>query len=416
MLSRADILANPGLLKLDLMKNGLVLSSEAAAAVERLGYRVEGQGPFGGAHDLDVVLPAETWVSVPLATADQSPYTLVPDGERFALRAKGVDQATSVRLSPRSEVFDHVTSTGAKFGTFGTVHNSYLALSPTSRCTFLGTSAQCTFCGVHALASARLELPVDDVLEAIRVARRTHPVTMVYLSVGHLGGDDGGVAYLEPYVKAIKKHFDILVAIDSLPPAENRWIDHTYAMGVDAVSYNLEIFDPELFKRVCPGPAQAVGRERFLEALSYATSVFPSGGVTTHLIVGLEPLASTQDGITTLTELGVLPVLPMYRPFKGRDMRSALDIEAPKPSLEKLAELYGHLHNEVRRAGLSLNLVRDISIVTTPLDARFFAGQSGGLSQLMHRLLRTRVARKTSTYLSDLRRSLRVREISADRG
>ena len=412
VLTPNDILINPGLLKLDLMTHGLAMGPEAATAIADLGYRVTGHGPFGGADDLDVVLGQDTWVCVPLVDASQTPYLLIQTPQGFSIGAQGTDAAAAVRLAPRSGVFDHVTSTGAKFGSFGTVHGSYLALSPTSRCTFLGSSAQCTFCGVHALSNIDSQLPVEDVVEAIRIAKRKHAVSMVYLSVGHLGTSDGGVRFLEPYVQAIKKHFDILVAIDALPPEDNHWIDRTYAMGVDAVSYNLEIFDPEIFTRVCPGPAQTVGRARFMEALEYATSVFPSGGVTSHLIVGLEPLASTRQGITELTQMGVLPVLPVYRPFKGRDMRTVLALDAERPSLVQLADLYAHLHEQVQHAGLSLNLVRDISIATTPLDARFFAQQPSGFRQLLHRMLRTQVARRTSAYLSDLRRNLRVRELS----
>src|SRR5690606_33068281 len=140
----------------------------------------------------------------------------------------------------------------------GTVHGPYLALSPTNRCAFLTDRDRCRFCSVGQDAPTHAGLPVDDVVEAVRVARAGHPIDMVYLSVGDLGTRDGGVAFLEPYVAAIKKHFDVLVAVDALPPATDDWIDRTYAMGVDAVSYNLEIWDPHRFARICPGPARAI--------------------------------------------------------------------------------------------------------------------------------------------------------------
>jgi len=232
--------------------------------------------------------------------------------------------------------------------------------------------------------------------------------------VGHLGTDDGGVRFIEPYVNAIKKHFDILVAVDALPPTDNGWIERTYGMGVDAVSYNLEIFSPELFETICPGPSRAIGRQRFLEALEYATTVFPNGAVTCHLIVGLEPLKATRDGIDTLTQMGVLPVLPVYRPFKGRDMRFDTDLELITPTLEQLIELYAHLYNRVRAHRLNPHLVRDIAIVSTPTDARFFTENLGFWQAFRHRMMGTRFGRKTSTALSDLRRALRVREVEKE--
>jgi len=127
--------------------------------------------------------------------------------------------------------------------------------------------------------------------------------------------------------------------------------------------------------------------------------------------VGLEPLESTHQGIDALTALGVLPVLPVYRPFKGRDMRADPDVTRIAPGLEELAELYGHLYLAVRRARLNLHLVRDIASVTTPLDARFFSGQPGFWGALGNKVMASRFARRTSARLSDLRRALRVKEV-----
>ncbi|TNF30459.1 MAG: radical SAM protein [Deltaproteobacteria bacterium] len=410
------VLKNPGLLKLELMRRGLRVAAEDLEAVRRSGADASGHAVFGNTWDLDVVLPRDTWASVPVhpRLAARSPYLLVRDGAgHHHVTTEAPDAPrTPVTVKPPARFFEHTTSEGIPFGRIGTVHGPYLALSPTNRCAFLDGPDRCRFCGV-APAGAHDALPVADVIEAVRVARGEHAVNMVHLSVGWLGGDDGGVALLEPYVAALKKHFDILVAIDTLPPRADAWIDRTYAMGADAVSYNLEIWDPARFERVCPGPARSLGRERFLDALGYATTVFPSGGVLCHLIVGLEPLASTRAGMTALAEAGVVPVLPVYRPFKGRDMRADGDIERFPPTLEELSELYRDLWSLVRRHKLGVHLVRDLATVTTPLEGRFFAGHDGLLRRIGHRLAGSRLGRRTSARLSDLRRALRVREVGA---
>ncbi|MCB9729511.1 MAG: radical SAM protein [Deltaproteobacteria bacterium] len=409
----AQILANPGLLKLELMMRGIRVPD---AVRDRLngGFGVTGHALFGSAGDVDLVLPGGTWVSVPVTDGRMAPtpYALDCVDDAFTIRVDEDASATCrVEVRRPSDFFTRTTSTGIPYGRIGTVHGPYLALSPSNRCTFLTDADRCRFCGVGQDGATHGGVPVDDVLEAIRIARADNPIDMVYLSVGHLGTSDGGVRFLEPYVAAIKKHFDILVAVDALPPEDDGWIDRTYAMGVDAVSYNLEIFDAERFERVCPGPAREVGRARFLDALAYAATVFPSGGVTCHLIVGLEPLESTRAGITALTEMGVLPVLPIYRPFKGRDMRRDADIELFPPTLDELIALHTHLYSAVRARKLSLNLVRDIAIVTTPLEGRFFANDDSVWTSLQVRVMGSRVGRRTSTVLSDLRRHLRVRRI-----
>ncbi|MEZ4264732.1 MAG: radical SAM protein, partial [Myxococcota bacterium] len=409
----AQILANPGLLKLELMMRGLRVPKNVR---DRLNgdYGVTGHALFGSAGDVDLVLPGGTWASVPIigGLMATTPYALECVDDAFTIRADE-DPTLTCRVEVRkpSSFFKHSTSTGIPYGRIGTVHGPYLALSPTNRCAFLTDLDRCRFCGVGQDGATHAGVPVDDVLEAIRIARAENPIDMVYLSVGHLGTPDGGVTFLEPYVAAIKKHFDILVAVDALPPQDNGWIDRTYAMGVDAVSYNLEIFDAERFERICPGPAREMGRARFLEALAYAATVFPSGGVTCHLIVGLEPLESTHAGISALTDLGVLPVLPIYRPFKGRDMRGDAGLELFEPTLDELIALHTHLYSAVRAKKLSLNLVRDIAIVTTPLEGRFFANDDSVWTSLQVRVMGSRVGRRTSTVLSDLRRHLRVRRV-----
>lgn len=418
MSTYAQILANPTLLKLALMMRGLRVPREVRQRLSGERFGGTGHALFGSAGDLDLVLPGGTWASVPITTGltTQTPYTLC-EGEDggFVVTAEGLDGvSTPVAVKKRSHFFEHVTSTGLPFGRIGTVHGPYMALSPTSHCTFLDGPDRCRFCGVGEEAALHDGVPVADVLEAIRIARAEHPIHMVYLSVGHLETDDGGVVFLEPYVHAIKKHFDILVAVDALPPTDDGWIDRTYGMGVDAVSYNLEIFDAGRFERICPGPAHAVGHQRFLDALGYAATVFPSGGVTCHLIVGLEPIASTRAGIDVLTAAGVMPILPVFRPFKGRDLRADQDLELFAPTLEELVELHLHLHEAVRRARINVHLVRDIAVVTTPLESRFFAGDATALSNLRTRVMGSRIGRRTSAYLSDLRRALRVRRVDPE--
>ena len=55
--------------------------------------------------------------------------------------------------------------------------------------------------------------------------------------------------------------------------------------------------------------------------------------------------------------------------------------------------------------------MRDIAIVTTPLEGRFLAKNNGVFESLQNKLMGTRWGRRTSAYMSDLRRALRVRYV-----
>jgi hypothetical protein len=414
----AHVLENSALLKLELMRRGLRVPPAVLERLRPEAHVAASHAVFGNAWDLDVVLPGAVWAAVPVhpRLVSSSPYALLDGEPELRISSSETpDVSVPVKVRPTSAFFSGATRAGVPYGRIGTVHGPYLALSPTNRCQFLASDDRCRFCGVgdHGLHDL---VPVPDIIDAVRVARAEHRVDMVHLSIGHVGGEDGGVRLLEPYVHALKKHFDVLVAVDALPPASDGWrgwIDRTYGMGADLLSYNLEIFDPARFERICKGPARVVGRQRFLDALAYATTVFPAGAVVCHLIVGLEPFASTLEGMRTLIDLGVVPVLPVYRPFKGRDLRAEPDVERFEPTLADLAELYSELWRRAKQRKLPLGLVRDIATVTTPIESRFFEAERPNLlARMANALAGSRFGRRTSARMSDLRRALRVRDVS----
>ena len=405
-LTQAEVLGNPGLLKLELMARGLRLSSRLQGEM----HSPAGPSHFASARELDLLLSEGTRATVPVdkALTRESPYLLQRVGTTYELVCEAGTVEVSITAPPH--FYTHLTKSGIPLSHFATMHGEYLALSPISECQFLGSRDRCGFCSLEGTRPGQgSRVSVDDVLEAVRCAQQERPIHLIYLSVGYIEGPDSGVSALEPYVRALKKAFNVLVAVDALPPKEDAWIDRTYAMGVDSVSYNLEIFGSEEFQRICPGPARALGRERFLDALGYATTLFNPGAVVSHLIVGIEPLANTIAGIDALVERRVVPVLPVYRPFKGIDMRQSLPAERPTLTTTELSRVYAHLYRRLRSERIPMGWVRDISVVTTPMEGRFFVGAESSLVSFFRRMF-SDPHRKPSPRLVDLRRSLRVRE------
>jgi hypothetical protein len=401
-----DVLGNPGLLKLELMAQGLRLPPD----LQRERIQKAGHSAFATAFELDVVLPEGTRATVPVhpVLTTDSPYAL--EGEPGDYRVVSAGSFVPVHVIPAPDFYTKSTRSGIPFGRFATIHGSYLALNPLNECEFLGTADRCRFCSLHGSQPGQgTRLAVDDLIDAVRVARAERPIQMIYLSVGYIDGPDSGVQALEPYVRALKRTFNVLVAVDALPPQENSWIDRTYAMGVDSVSYNMEIFGPDHFERICPGPSRKLGRQRFLDALAYATTVFNPGAVVSHLIAGLEPPENTIAGIDALVERGVVPVLPIFRPFKGIDLRQAEEDYESEMTTEALSWVYAHLYKKLRLAKIPMGWVRDISVVTTPAEGRFFVGAESALVGFFQRLFGDR-DRPPNPRLVDLRRTLRVRE------
>ncbi len=395
---------NPAFLKLDLAIRGVRLGAGVRDHPDLAAV------PLGGDHlarGIELLLPEDIWALVPAGErfTDASPYELRAEGDGFVVGGEG--QCWEVRLVPPPRFYRQATRSGRPMGRVGRAYGGYLAINPAVGCAFVARGAACDFCDLATRAPDRdAVIPVADVVETVRAAFAEGAVEFIYLHMGYLEGDDAGVEFIEPYVQAIKRHFDTLVALQLQPPRQDHWIDRTYAMGVDALSYSVEIHDAALLARHCAGRASHVGRARYYDALAHAASVFPNGTVWSDLIVGLEPPESTIAGIDTLVGLGVLPVLSLFRPFDDGPL-----CDHPLPKAAEVAPIFAHLFHSVRQARINMHWVRDLSFAVTPIEARFFAGddgRTGGAGQFY----RSRLGALAARSLSRLRRRLRVRQVS----
>lgn len=396
---------NPGFLKLDLAVQGARLDANIRGRTDI--FRVPWVRDYVS-RSIELVLPEEVWVSVPIGErfTEGSRYVLSANGDHFELSRNG--ECLDVRVVPQPEFYSRTTSSGLPMWQVGTAYGGYLAINPAPACRFGPLGVTCRFCDPATQAAGRVQaVPVADVIETIRTAFAEGAVEFVYLHIGYLEGDDAGVEFLEPYVEAIKKHFDTLIAVQLQPPQSNRWVDRTYAMGVDALCYSIQIHDPDLLRTYCSGRAGVVGRDRYYDALGYAATIFPSGTVWSDLIVGLEPPESTIAGIDLLVRMGVLPVLSLFRPLEDTQLR-----DHPMPNTADVEPVFGHLFNAVRHARINMNWVRDLSFAITPLEARFFAGDEARSSVAANSFYRSRLGGLAARSLSRLRRRLRVRKVS----
>ena len=105
---------------------------------------------------------------------------------------------------------------------------------------------------------------------------------------------------------------------------------------VQGVCFNLEVWSPELFERVCPGKHRYVGYDNWIAALEHGVEVFGTERVYTAMVAGveLEPEfeLSWQEaadlaiqGAEDLCARGVIPIYSLYWPVGGRNHPDYLD-------------------------------------------------------------------------------------------
>lgn len=377
-----DLMNNIGLLKLDLFLRGI-------------------QPLEDWPEDILLVLPENTWVAV--SQREDSPYVLHTKNGQYEMLLG--EQVIPIRPILPPKTYEEKTSSGLKVKDILHSHGGFIAAAPQGPCRFAKSGFDCKYCGTKKTPQA-LHYSNEDFVEALKILLHETPAEIVHLSSGFVESEDGGMARIESLVKDIRKHLNILISVDVMPPASNQWIDRTYAAGVDMVYYDLDVFDPQLFAKTYPEKEQKIRQGRYLQALEYAVKVFPKGAVSSHLVIGLEPYDSTRKGIDALTDLGVLPLLTFFPPQLGSALAKKWN-----PDLKEIVPLYAYLYEKITEKKLSTNWIRQIDVVLTPLEGRHFVGAKSGLSVAIKNFYHTTVGRKAAYGISALRRKLRVKEV-----
>lgn len=136
-------------------------------------------------------------------------------------------------------------------------------------------------------------------------------------------------------VRHIRKRSEKNIYVMSLPPQNLQVLKDYYEAGVTEIGFNIELFDSEMAAYYMPGKSK-ISRQEYIRALKQATQFWgTTGKVRSLIIVGLECESSLLTGIQRLCEIGVMPILSIYRPISG----TATENIVP-PSNHYLKELY----------------------------------------------------------------------------
>jgi solute carrier family 13 (sodium-dependent dicarboxylate transporter), member 2/3/5 len=385
-------LVNLGLLKLQLLYHGIQAGEGLPSPLTN---------PFGLVH---LVLPEKVPVSVHVnQNGKDTPFTLKKEGERFYLDVGG-KECVPVRWTPPLKSYQKKTTSGLLVSDILTVHGDFIAVHPSHPCRFGLAGLSCRYCGWSKELSQHPPFTPRDLVEAVQIVLKEKRCDVVALSSGRVDTEDGGVEKLSKWVAELRKHLNVLISLDLVPPATNGWIDQTYAIGVDALYYDSDFFNPADETK---GNLQK-HKARQLEALEYAARIFPTGAVLSHLVIGFEPLEETKKSIDLLIDRGVVPVLAYFPPYDGSALRSNWTATP-----EKTQELYAHLYERLVKTRLNPQWVQQYDAVLTPLEGRFLSSQPPRYHLKLKNFYETGFGRALRFGLASLRRHLRVREVPA---
>lgn len=366
---------NPCELAIDLHCHGMEIDPSCDLAGDGRGVSRTRAGLGSG---LDVVVSGappigrDVWVNVPLEEqfVAASPFLLRCGQGAYEILDRRDREGYPVRLPREPAWYRRETSHGVEMQRIGVLQGTYLGVYVGASCRFWheDEELQCRFCTTGLNIGPDVPRTIDNVVETALAAKEESGVTFVHLNTGYQKG--AALRLMAPFVEALKRRVGVLVGVQAAPEGTREELDRLIDLGADHFSFCFEYFDPESFRRYCPGKHEAIGLERFLEALAYTQERLPKGACSGEIIAGNEPIEKTLEAIDFITGLGAFPTVCIFRPLEGSDMETW-----PPPDYEDMRRVMKHMWERCRDRGVPIGLAPNIevSLVIQPTDAAYLA-------------------------------------------
>lgn len=197
----------------------------------------------------------------------------------------------------------------------------------------------CGFCSLAPNRSRQTEFPVvlkpHKISEALQSALRDNetPITQVMINGGNFSNMDRGFLYYVNIVREARRVIDLIGRDVELhlivgPPRDLELIHQLKDLNV-SVAINLEVHDPDMFIRYCPGKHKVFGHDYVKRALMDCVDELGPGHVYSIFVGGLEPLDSLATGILRFAESGIIPIINVFHPDPDTPLAN---IPSPSPA------------------------------------------------------------------------------------
>lgn len=247
-------------------------------------------------------------VSVAEGFSGVSPYHLHGTDGKFFI---GTEEGERIPI----KLFDDLPKTGTVIDDLARPHSDHvISLWPSLVCCFDKPNAKCKFCSIKPTDGQTI-VPAKEVIEGLRTLFAITDRYSLNLGGGTYGNPDRMADYLTEIVIGIRTFTQTPISVELAPPAELSRLEALHSAGASSLIMNLEIADPELRKKICPGKS-SISYEHYYECYRFAVNTFGRGKISCVLIAGLQPNENIVLECEKLTDIGVIPTII---PFKAMD-------------------------------------------------------------------------------------------------
>jgi hypothetical protein len=292
----------------------------------------------------DFELPDGTIVQ--LRKYSRSPFTINSNNDSISLfhEEKFI---TEIKWIPRPEYYNSETDDGTLMSKVAQIRGTdCLSICYMNYCGYFKTETQCKFCNIVPTKMDKKE----DVVNYKFTEQLGQTAARAFRDVAKHAVFTGGWLpngkETEQCIKAINAVKEYVggnkvpgCAIVSAPTSDSEIYD-LHDSGISLLAFDLEIWNPMLFKEICPGKSKTVGRDRWIDALEKSAEIHGEGKIVAGFVTGLEPKESFLEGAEYLAGKGVVPINFVWSPGPG----SAYEGERP-PSAQWYVDLTSKLVN-----------------------------------------------------------------------
>lgn len=242
-------------------------------------------------------------------------------------------------------------------------------------CQYYGAKEECQFCDINNNYRQQIEekrpytgvKSVADIVAALERVNASDSESKAYtLTGGSITSTLRGkneVEFYAQYVEAIETRFPgrwISKVVTQAWPVDD--VKRLKTAGAQIYHPNYEVWDPELFPKICPGKTRYVGRDEWIKRIVDAGEVFGPSHVIPNFVSGVEmarpygytnvedAIASTAEGLHFFMSKGITPRFTTWCPEPMTVLGDANPDGAPLEYHLRLLETYRDIMGHYRLA------------------------------------------------------------------
>jgi len=275
----------------------------------------------------------------------------------FLFSDYNLEPLTSIRFSKRPEHYNMETSQGTPMKNIGQAMGmDCLAIAVDKQCSYFKNGDFCRYCNISP-TNLKSGIPrfssLEDIAELIKASgnkfrffdltggtfENTNEECKTYTKIG------------EVIKNNLAKKGKYGGPFSFTPPDDLNLLDKLYETDVDVISFNMDIWDLNVLKEICPGKSK-IGRNHYTKALLYAKELWGRGNVVMQFLVAdWESNESYLEGIKYYLDQGILVNITTFKPSPG----STLFKVGKSKSFIELTNLYISYGELIKEYGLFPN-------------------------------------------------------------